>query len=376
MAKTLTTRPMTNGHAPGGIGNFDIPDSPITKHNDSGSSNPFKKAKKGSTRLKMALTGPPGAGKTMTALKITKELGGRTACIDTEHGSALRYADEFDFDHIELDDFSPDAYVQLIEAAQAAGYTNIIIDSMSHAWNGKNGLLEQVEYHTKQSRSQNSFQAWGAVKPMESGFWETILSSNCNIIACFRTKQAYEVQVNEKGKNVPVKIGMAPIQREGIEYEFDIVGDMNVENEIMFTKSRCSSIKNKLFKFPGKNIMDIIIPWLGTPEAAEAKEQAVREHQISTGVENSTVEEEQPVATEYTVTNGYPDNELDTIGKILKGETVLRDEKVKGWIKPAEVKKSRSEFFEVDSSGGFTIAALGQLHKYLHHLMNTFESLP
>ncbi len=377
------------------LGTWEPPNAPLNSTNghsghSNGSSNPFKKATKEGIFLRMALDGPPGSGKTMTALKCATEIGGKIAFIDTEHGSARRYADLFDFDHIAIEDYSPDNYVRLIEAASAAGYTTVIIDSMSHAWSGKNGMIEQVDAATKRLKSGNSFQAWGEMRPMESTFWETILACPAHIIACFRTKQAYEVQ-SENGKMKPVKLGLAPIQREGIEYEFDIVGNLTIDNEVTFAKTRCADLKNKLFKNPGKNMMDIIIPWLGTPEAEAPKrepenstrlenEQPSRYYQMvgrgirpdEAGAEKASVVTVVTVS-EFTPEHGYPNNELDTIAKITVGEETLKIEKVRGWLTTPQLKKSRSEFF---TDGDFKEADLNSLHKYLQHLRKTVESLP
>src|SRR5690606_34635021 len=104
----------------------------------------FKKATKSQAKLRMAITGPSGSGKTYTALSVGTPLG-RIAVIDTERGSASKYADLFDFDVLELTEYNPRNYIEAIRAACAGGYDVLIIDSLSHAWSGQGGVLELVD---------------------------------------------------------------------------------------------------------------------------------------------------------------------------------------------------------------------------------------
>jgi hypothetical protein len=342
-----------NGKA---IGEWDVPDSPMTAK---AASSPFKKAAKNAIKLRMALYGPSGSGKTMTAMKFAKELGKRTAFMDGEESSALRYADLFDFDHADMQDFSVQSYIELIRSAEDAGYDTLIMD-LSPAWNGKGGLLEQVDVIQRQNKYSNSFQAWGQIKPMEQALWNAILTSRCHIIACLRSKTEYVVEQNEKGKAAPRKIGTAPVQREGLEYEFDIVGELDVDNNIIFSKTRCVNLKGKLFNKPGKDVMDIVIPWLGSGAASNVAEASVSE--AAETISYTPIEDED-----------YPSNEMDTIERILKGEEILKGRKVKGWLTNPQRDKSRTAYCP---NGNFHDSSLGQLHHYLKHLRTTVASLP
>lgn len=353
----------TNGQA---VGEWDMPDSPITKGN-----NPFRKAAKGAINLRLALYGPSGSGKTMTALKFAECLGKRTAFMDGEESSALRYADLFTFDHVDMSDFSVESYINLIRSAEEAGYDTLIMD-LSPAWNGKGGLLEQVDVIQRTKKYANSFQAWGEIKPMEQALWNAILTSKCHVIACLRSKTEYIVEQNEKGRAAPRKVGTAPVQREGLEYEFDIVGELDIDNNIIFTKTRCVALKGKLFNKPGKEVMDIIIPWLGSGAPSNVREGSI----ASTGQKDEQEQElkqelkqelMQPIAGD-----GYPDNEIDTIGRILKGEEALKDRKVKGWMTDAQRTKSRAEYCP---NSNFHDSSLGQLHHYLKHLRGIASKL-
>jgi len=101
----------------------------------------FRKATKRDARLRLAISGPSGSGKTYTLLKLATELGGPIALVDTERGSAEKYADLFEFDTLKLDSFSPDLMPTLIESAAAQGYKTLIIDSLSHFWTGTDGEI-------------------------------------------------------------------------------------------------------------------------------------------------------------------------------------------------------------------------------------------
>ena len=226
----------------------------------------FKKANKEQIKLRLALTGAAGSGKTFSALSIASYLGERVAIIDTEHSSANRYADLFDFETCQLTNFHPHNYIQAIKAASSSGFDLLIIDSFSHAWQGKGGILEIVE------NSKNTFTAWKDVRPLERALIETILSSPMHIIVTMRTKtewvmEEYTKKNGEKGTN-PKKVGTAPIQSQGVDYEFDIVGEMNHQHIMTITKTRCPQLTNESFPNPGKEFADTLKQWLssGTPE--------------------------------------------------------------------------------------------------------------
>ncbi len=231
----------------------------------------FKRATKKESKLRLGLIGPAGSGKTYTALTVAKHFGGRVALIDSEHGSASKYADIFNFDVLELKSFSPTDYVNAIKAAEQAGYTTLIIDSLSHAWTGKNGALELVDRATARMKSGNSFAAWREVTPLHNQMVEAIMGAGLHVVATLRSKTEYIVEENSRGRKVPRKIGMAPIQREGLEYEFDLVGDLDWENRLVITKTRCPELAGAVISKPGKDFAQILKRWLG--EGNELKPQ-------------------------------------------------------------------------------------------------------
>lgn len=231
----------------------------------------FKKATKEAAKLRLAIAGPSGSGKTYSALAIATELGGPVAVVDTEHGSASKYADIFDFDVAEMHaPYHPDKYVAAIKEAAAAGYGVLILDSMTHAWNGEGGILELVEQATKRQKTPNSYTAWADVTPIQNRLIETIVSANIHIIATMRSKQEYVQRKDERtGRTVIDKVGMAPIQREGFEYEFDIFFDMDVDNNAVVSKTRCPELTGKVIAKPGAQVARVLAKWLGkTPQNA------------------------------------------------------------------------------------------------------------
>src|SRR5262245_40374092 len=205
---------------------------------------PFTRATKLEAKLRLALSAPSGAGKTYTALQLATFLGGPIALIDTERGSASKYADLCTFDVLELDSFHPQRYIDAIHEAEAGGYSVLIIDSLSHAWAGKDGALELVDKAAKRlsthyrSGREDSFAAWREVTPIHNAFVDAIVQSRVHLIATLRTKTEY-VMESKDGKTTPRKIGLAPIQGEGLEYELDVVDDLNQEYTLTVHKSRC-----------------------------------------------------------------------------------------------------------------------------------------
>lgn len=233
----------------------------------------FKKATKTTARLRLALAGPSGSGKTFTALALATEIvrgtGKRIAVIDSERGSASKYAHLFDFDVVELVDGDPDTYVAAIRTAEAAGYGCVVIDSMSHAWSGKGGVLEQVDGVAAKGGSK--FTAWQKGTPLQQGFIDTIIGARLHVIATMRSKTEWVLETNEKGKQAPRKIGTAPVQRDGVEYEFDVMGELDLDHTLVVTKSRCPDVDGKSFRNPGAEFANVLMTWLslGTP-AVEA----------------------------------------------------------------------------------------------------------
>lgn len=216
----------------------------------------FKKAERKRIFVKMALCGVSGSGKTYSALLLAQGFGGKIAMIDTENGSGELYSDLCEYDAAQIEPpFSPMKFINAIKEAEAEGYNVLIIDSLSHAWSGQGGILDMVDKKSATSRSGNSFTAWRDVTPEHNKLVDAILQCRMHVIVCMRSKTAYEMQENEKGKKTPVKVGLAPIQRDGMEYEFTIVFDIDREKHYALA----SKDRTGLFE----KTIDVITPATG-----------------------------------------------------------------------------------------------------------------
>lgn len=217
----------------------------------------IKKATKRERKLRMAITGPTGSGKTFTALNLARALGEKILLIDTERGSASLYSDEFTFDVIELDHFAPDEYTQAIRMGEQAGYDVLVIDSLSHAWEGEGGVLDIAG---------GKFSGWKDATPAQNALIASILNCKMHVITTMRVKMEYSVEVDDKTKRQTVKkIGLAPIQKGGVEYEFDIVGELDWAHTMVINKTRCRAIDGRTFRLPGADFMEPIKMWLSAP---------------------------------------------------------------------------------------------------------------
>lgn len=183
----------------------------------------FQKAMRKRAKLRLALSGPSGAGKTHGALLIAKGLGGKIALIDTERASASLYSDLVDFDTLELNPpYTPERFIEAIKAAASAGYDVCIIDSITHEWDGSGGCLDSNEEIAHAKFRGNTWAAWNETTPRHRAFIDSMLQSPMHIIATMRSKTE-TVQGDDKKVK---KLGMKAIQRDSTEYEFTAVLDL------------------------------------------------------------------------------------------------------------------------------------------------------
>jgi len=172
----------------------------------------LQKATRKKVKLRLGISAVSGGGKTYSSLLLAKGLVGsleKVAVVDTENGSASLYAHLGDFNTIELTaPYTPERYVEAIQACEKAGMECIIIDSITHEWDGKGGILE---IHS--SMTGNSFTNWSSITPRHQKFIDAILQSKCHVITTVRRKQDYEMSLNDKGKQTPVKVGLKEITR-------------------------------------------------------------------------------------------------------------------------------------------------------------------
>ncbi len=237
----------------------------------------LKKATRTAKHIRFALMGPSGSGKTYTGLRLCRDLAGptgRVIVIDTEHGSASMYAGMPDvageFDVIELDSFSPENYKRALEICANEGAAAVLIDSLSHAWAGKDGLLEFVDHEATKSGRGDSFGAWRKATPKHNELVESILSTPFHVVVTMRVKTEYVVEKNDKGKNSPRKVGLQPVQRDGLEYEFDCVADMDTDHNLIVGKTRIDLLDGKVFNKPAGQIVALINQWMGGSAPAQA----------------------------------------------------------------------------------------------------------
>ena len=219
----------------------------------------FQKATKAQSKLRMAVFGPSGAGKTFSSLSIAKGLGGSVAVIDTEHGSASKYADRFDFDVVNLENKSIASTIEVIEEAGAANYNVLVIDSLSHSWQE---LLEDVDKLAQAKYKGNTWSAWSEGTPKQKKLVRAILSFSGHVIVTMRSKTEWSVQQNERGKNTPTRVGLAPEQGKGIEYEFDLLLELSTEHIGNVIKDRTGKFQDTLLEKPGEKFGRELAAWL------------------------------------------------------------------------------------------------------------------
>lgn len=237
----------------------------------------FRKAERKNAKLRMLISGIAGSGKTWTSLKVARGLvgpNGRIAVVDSENESAEKYAgigpNECEFDVLPLMQFSPENYIAAIQAAENEGYSIVILDSISHEWTGKGGCLELVDIETTRSNSGNSYFAWKIVTPRHNAFLNAIVRSKIHVIATARTESEYVVETNDKGKQVPRKLGMGVVQRKFVEFEFDIHADMNERNVMLVKKTRCFELAQAVIDKPREPLGELLAAWLNSGSAEQA----------------------------------------------------------------------------------------------------------
>lgn len=239
--------------------------------------NPFAPAVRAKSKLRLAINGVAGSGKTYTALKVASNMvtpgrrnngQARIAMIDSERGSARLYAgvDGLQpFDVLELQANSagvimPELYLDAIRMAEQYGYEFLIIDSLSHAWEG---VLE-VKAQLDKKPNSNSYTNWRDVTPLHNRLVDSILSYNGHVIACMRVKMEHVIEKDDRGKNVVRKVGLKSVMRDGVEYEFSVVMDMSDDNSGAITKTRCMELTGQIIAKPGVELAHTLNQWLET----------------------------------------------------------------------------------------------------------------
>ncbi|MBU4537994.1 MAG: ATP-binding protein [Weeksellaceae bacterium] len=236
----------------------------------------LRQSERKQAKIKMALQGSAGSGKTYSSLLLAKGLingdFSKVAIIDTENGSADLYAHLGNYNVLTLKPpFSPQQYVDAIDVCEKAGIQVIIIDSISHCWD------YLLDYHS--SLAGNSFTNWAKIKPLEKLFMNKILNSSAHVIATMRTKQDYVLNQID-GKMVPEKVGLKSVQRDGLDYEFTLVFDVDIKHFAVSSKDRTGLFMGKPeFTISEKTGVEIL-NWCNTGNPKQV-EKPTQERQIN-----------------------------------------------------------------------------------------------
>ena len=197
-------------------------------------------AQRRNAKMKMALMGPSGSGKTYSALLLAYGISkdwSKITIIDSENHSADLYSNLGPYYVCNISSpFTPEKYIEALHLCEKSGAEVIIIDSISHEWE------YLLDYHS--NLPGNSFTAWSKVTPRHTAFIQAMMQSPVHIILTCRTKQDY-VLTDKNGKQVPEKVGLKSIQRDGIEYECTLVFDLDIKNNATSTKDRTGLFQGK-----------------------------------------------------------------------------------------------------------------------------------
>lgn len=234
----------------------------------------FKKATKSQAKLRAAVFGPSGAGKTFTTLRLAAGLGGPIAVIDTERGSASKYADRFQFDVLELPGKTIDLYCEAIRAAAGAGYQVLIIDSLTHAWQE---LLVKIDQLARAKYKGNTWSAWSEGTPEQRKLVDAILGYPGHVLVTMRSKTEWAEEKDDRGRMKPVRVGMAPEQGKGIEYEFDLLLELNTDHIGTVIKDRSGKFQDRMVEKPGEDLGRELAAWLSDGAPAVQAEPAKAE---------------------------------------------------------------------------------------------------
>lgn len=232
-------------------------------------SNPFTKAARQAAKLKLAITGPSGSGKTTGALRLARGLvgpKGRIAVIDTENRSASLFADVTDFDVLNLaPPFEHSKFSEAITAAETNGYDAVIIDSASHLWEAILAFKDKLD-----RRGGNSYTNWNEAGGKFREVVDCLLASDLHVISCLRSKMEHAIEKDDKGKTTIRKVGMAPIMRDGIEYEFTLVLDLDMQHQAVSSKDRTRMFDGKIIEIT-EEVGGDLAKWLAGGEPVASK---------------------------------------------------------------------------------------------------------
>jgi len=219
--------------------------------------NLFQPAKKSQRKLKALVTGPSGSGKTYSSLVLASELGAKIALIDTENASASLYSDKFKFDTAVMHaPFSADKYLLAMHAAVEAKYDVLVIDSLSHAWMGEGGILQQKE--ALDARGGNSFTNWAKANVIYQKLISGIIEAPIHIISTLRSKTEYSMKEDDNKRKSVVKLGMSPQFREGFDFEVDLALDFSADHRFVASKDRLGLFGSDVYQMNHESAQKIV----------------------------------------------------------------------------------------------------------------------
>lgn len=224
-----------------------------------------KKAVKYQIKVKIALMGPSGSGKTFSALRLAGGFGPKTLLGNTEADRGYLYAGKFNYDIADLSaPYTPEKYIELIEYAEKEGYDTLIIDSGTHEWSGRGGLLE-----VHGNMPGNSYTNWAKITPRHNSFVDKILYSKVNIIVCLRGKDVYVMAENEKGKQAPKKEGLGADMRANFEYEMMATLMIDQQSHVAMAMKDNTGLFENRYEMLTEEHGRLLIQWANDGIAAE-----------------------------------------------------------------------------------------------------------
>jgi len=250
----------------------------------------FKKAERTAVKAKVLLTGPSGSGKTLGGLHLARDLNvGKIAVLDSENDRASYYADVVDFDVMSLPDARPKTYLDGMKAAVEAGYGILLIDSLSHAWQD---VLDRKDAYEKANPSKgNSYTNWRTFGAEWELFIRKILEAPIHVIATGRSKQDYEQGVDGNGKKIVTKLGLAPMIREGTDYEFALHLDLNEQHNAVARKDNTFLFGDDkaIWDLTNGSVAGPLSKWLGSAKPAPPKPVTPKQRATFAKILESTV---------------------------------------------------------------------------------------
>lgn len=244
----------------------------------------FLPATRAAGHARILLCGPPGSGKTYTALALAHGLGSRVAVVDTQRGSASWYVgvNGWKFDTLKASSFAPASLLEILGVAAGKEYDALVLDSWSSYWEGADGMLEQVD---RRGRSGAYNSGWKEVRPEERAMTDALLSYPGHVIVTLRSKVEHIAEENEHGRKEVRRVALKPIQRDGVEHDFDIVGDLDERNALTVSKTRFPLLSREVIDRPGNDLAELVGEWLADgerrPTVAEYRDRALDDAQTS-----------------------------------------------------------------------------------------------